>query len=265
MQNNKISLCIPTMDRFDNFLGKSLDDYIEYLKEGLIDEIVICDENGNDFDKINEKYVDLINDGINLRVFKNSSVLGVFLNKMKVCKMANNEIVALIDSDNFTDRKYFEVVHEYLNKKKESLPNHFVLSPSWAKPSGGMDARRYAGQVYTKHTVTKNMSYYTNPENIWAWEYVFVSLWNIGNFVLTKNIWKDITFKPEILSKIITCDVMYFNMLALQQLSDFQFHLLEGLEYEHRLHDDSIYVKHNATHGNFMWEHVALEYVYNMS
>ena len=45
----KLTLCIPTMDRMDTFLGDNLR---KYLDNDLIDEIVICDENGNDYTKL---------------------------------------------------------------------------------------------------------------------------------------------------------------------------------------------------------------------
>jgi hypothetical protein len=48
----KISLCITTMDRYDKFLNTLLKKYFEYLQIGIINEIVICDENGNDYKKI---------------------------------------------------------------------------------------------------------------------------------------------------------------------------------------------------------------------
>ena len=43
------TLCIPTMDRYDNFLSKNLPLYVD---NPLINEIIITDENGNDVDKI---------------------------------------------------------------------------------------------------------------------------------------------------------------------------------------------------------------------
>ena len=51
-----LSLCIPTMNRFDSFLRVYLQSYLQYLKEGIINEIVICDETGDDYQKINDYY-----------------------------------------------------------------------------------------------------------------------------------------------------------------------------------------------------------------
>ena len=52
MDSIKISLCIPTMKRFDTFLQKSLIYYIVLLTKNIIDEIIICDETGEDYEKI---------------------------------------------------------------------------------------------------------------------------------------------------------------------------------------------------------------------
>ena len=60
METINISLCIPTMDRFDKFLKGYLEQYIKFLQDGIISEIVICDENGNDHKKIMDKYGDFI-------------------------------------------------------------------------------------------------------------------------------------------------------------------------------------------------------------
>ena len=43
------SLCIPTMNRYDTFLKGFLKKYVTF---DLIDEIIICDENGDDYNKI---------------------------------------------------------------------------------------------------------------------------------------------------------------------------------------------------------------------
>ena len=111
----KISLCITTKDRFETFLDKSLEKYVTYLDEDIIDEIVICDENGNDYDKILHKYGKFISEN-KLRVYKNEKILGVFLNKLKVCKLAKNEYVSLIDSDNFAAKSYFETAKNHIEQ-----------------------------------------------------------------------------------------------------------------------------------------------------
>ena len=84
--NNKdnpilFSLCIPTMNRFNNYLSKYLP---LYLKNSMIDEIIISDENGNDSKKILERF----GENKKIKVYTNSEILGPFLNKIKVCQYA---------------------------------------------------------------------------------------------------------------------------------------------------------------------------------
>ena len=88
------SLCIPTMDRFDGFLHRYLE---KYLDNELITEIIITDENGNDINKIKNIYTE----NAKLKLYKNTNRLGPFLNKIKACSLANNEWIVLMDSDNF--------------------------------------------------------------------------------------------------------------------------------------------------------------------
>ena len=78
------SLCIPTMDRYDSFLKRYLP---EYLKNDLIDEIIISDENGNDAKKIQRDFPN--NNKIIINV--NSRKLGPFLNKLTCCNLAKKE------------------------------------------------------------------------------------------------------------------------------------------------------------------------------
>jgi hypothetical protein len=120
------SLCIPTIDRFDLFLKKYLQEYID---NDLINEIIITDENGNDIEKIKQFYPD----NPKLILVKNESILGPFLNKLKACNLAKNEWIALIDSDNFADKNYFLVAKKYINDNINNQKN-IILAPSFAKP-----------------------------------------------------------------------------------------------------------------------------------
>ena len=102
------TLCIPTLDRFDEFLSRYLP---QYLDNNLINEIIITDENGNDIDKIQKMF-----NNEKLRLFKNDKRLGPFLNKLSACSKAKNEWIVLIDSDNFADKNYFNVAKDYIEK-----------------------------------------------------------------------------------------------------------------------------------------------------
>lgn len=229
-----ISLCIPTMNRFDTFLKSYLQSYLKYLNEGIIQEIVICDETGEDYEKIIKTF------GVapNFKVFKNDVVLGVFKNKLKVASLASFDYIALIDSDNFCDETYFKTVREYIINNESSFSTSVILSPSFAKPSYSLNYKIFEGKVVTK----TNLNYFLNNNHT-----LFTTLLNTGNYIVNKNIINNIKCDESVMYKTTSCDVIYFNMLAFLQFEDFQLHIVKNLEYEHVVHPGSLYLN---THHN---------------
>jgi hypothetical protein len=245
----KISLCIPTMNRFDDFLGGYLDKYIDYLNSGIIDEIVICDENGDDFYKIYMKYGCFISNNPNkIRVVKNDEILGVFLNKKKVCSLARNKYIALIDSDNFADENYFKTATEYIINNE--LPENFVLAPSFAKPL--FDFTTSIG------TINKNNM------NDFLDRHMFHIFLNTGNYILSNNLHSNIQYDVELLPKISSCDVIYLNLLCFQQLENFEMHIVEGMEYSHVIHRGSTQLN-NCHIGDYYLNSIIIPAYYQLS
>jgi hypothetical protein len=212
------SLCIPTIDRFDTFLNDNLKKYLTFE---LIDEILICDENGNDYTKLQNGYPQEISSG-RLKIYKNKQVLGPFLNKLKVCRLASSEWIVCMDSDNFADSDYFEVAKKYILKSSPSKIS--ILSPCFAKPK--FDYTRFAGNMYTKPKLFDDDC-----------------LVNTGNYIIHKylidNI--DISKETENIKKSSACDVVFFNTLLFEQF-DLHFHVVKDLEYSHVVHNGSVYL-----------------------
>jgi hypothetical protein len=224
-ETDKISLCITTMKRFDTFLGKSLEEYNKYLDEGLINEIVISDETGEDYDKIIAKW------GNKFRVFKNETRLGVFKNKIRVVNEAANNIVILMDSDNFAPREYMVSILDYISNKK--LSENFILSPALAKTNykDGFDYRGFNNKIVTRANIKE---YVAQP--------IFQILLNTGNYVFNKGLMANIKYDETVMKIISACDVIYFNLLAFQQHPDIELHIVPDLYYEHRVHPQSTYL-----------------------
>lgn len=232
---NRISLCITTMDRFDNFLSKNLDKYIDFLIDGLIDEIIITDENGNDYKKINEKYKNLLEQMPNFKIYKNEKRLGVFKNKLNACKCASGKYIALIDSDNFPDRNYFEKVKEYISKNEKSFPENIILAPSRSinhNDAPNLNYKEFENKIINKTNIIEHLP-----------KIKFQVLLNTGNYIISKTITDNIKYDDEIMDIISGCDVVYFNLLAFKQFSDLELHVIEGLEYSHTEHKDGEYNK----------------------
>lgn len=232
MEECKISLCIPTMNRFDTFLHNYLKKYVEYLENKIIDEIVICDENGEDYNKILNYYDEFMKKNTNFRIYKNDAVLGVFKNKLRVSSLAVNKYIALIDSDNFCDDNYFINAKKYILQNENKFSNHFILSPSFAKPN--FNFKHFENLIITKENVKNYFCSY--PE--------FATLLNLGNYIISKDVIENVKYDAydSIIYKVSACDVVFFNLLCFQQFEDFQLYIVKDLEYEHVVHNGSTYI-----------------------
>jgi hypothetical protein len=229
------SLCIPTMNRFDTFLKKNLEKYLTF---SLINEIIITDENGDDVKKIN-----LFFNNTKLRLFINGEKLGPFKNKLKACSLATSEWIALIDSDNFADENYFNIAKKYIDETIKNQKN-IILAPSFAKPN--FNYKHMETLIFKKgnfNNIRDIDKLHANNNGI---------LMNTGNYIINKflidNI--DISNETENIKKSPACDVIYFNILLFEQL-DLNLHVVPNLEYEHVVHDGSIYIQTNKMFSDF--------------
>ena len=217
------TLCITTLDRFDAFIKKNIP---KYLENELISEIVISDENGNDIKLIREQFPN----NPKLKLFKNDKVLGPFLNKIKCCKYASNEWIALIDSDNFAEKDYFVAADKYISKSN-SVNKESIITPCFAKPN--FDYRFMSNSILTKNNIK---DYYKNP--------MFNCFINTGNYVLNKNIIDNLNIDKEIeLIHTSACDVKLINTLFIEQFENLNIHVVENMKYDHVVHDESLYLK----------------------
>lgn len=218
------SLCIPTMDRYE-FLKTNLSKYIE---NPYITEIIICDENGNDVEKIKKSF-----DSKKLKLYVNDKKLGPLLNKINTLEKSNEDWVALIDSDNFADENYFNVAIKYIEDNKKG---NMILCPSFSKPR--FNFKKIAGLVYTRGKMKECFK-----KEIIRKSSSLVSI-NTGNYILNKNIKKhlnEIKKLPNI-EKTPACDVIFFNYYLLKE-TDFELHIVKDLHYQHVVHNGSIYIK----------------------
>jgi len=231
------SLCIPTMDRFDNFLSRYL---VKYLDNEYISEIVVTDENGNDIEKIKHNFPN----NKKLVLVKNERRLGPFLNKIKACSIAKNEWIALIDSDNFAYKNYFETAKQYIEENIKDEKN-IILSPCKAFPN--FDYSHLSGFIFTNGTFEENRK--LEKELIKSNNVNSETLFNTGNYIVNKYLIDNLNINTEInnIMRSTACDVMYLNVLLFEQLN-LKFHVVPNLEYEHVVHNNSIFILTRYNH-----------------
>jgi glycosyltransferase involved in cell wall biosynthesis len=220
----KISLCIPTYNRFDTFLEKNLK---LYLENPYIHEIVITDEDGKDMEKILERF-----SSSKLFVYKNDTVLGAFLNKSRAISLATQDWICLMDSDNYAPPSYFEAWKKYI--EQQGLDSKKVYMPIQTFQTGkiGFDYSKFKDMKLNHTTINQ---YNLDKMNI---------LLNTGNYMFHKaNYLESNQFFPELHASCQSVEVVLRSVLLLLNRSTFV--VVPEMTYEHIVHKGSYYLQHS--------------------
>lgn len=224
------TLCIPTMNRFDKYLSKNLQ---KYLDNQYINEIIITDENGNDIKKIKDKF-----NNYKLKLFINEKRLGPFLNKLKALHLANNKWIALIDSDNFADIDYFRIAKQFIDTKK---PNeNTILSPCYASDTFRWEHLSEINQPFNK--LTSKQFYKIEKDKKTTGK--ISHLMNLGNYILNKKLANELNIDKDIniIKNSYSFDVVLMNTLFFEQFN-INFWIINDMKYQHITSEDSIYLE----------------------
>ena len=216
-----ISICIPTWERYELLLNS----FDKVVKDERVGEVVIVDDCSSD-DTYNDVY-NAVKWNPKVKLFRNVVNKDCYLNKHEAVSKAENEYVVILDSDNcigvdFIDRLYIE-----------NWDKNTVLAPSFAKPT--FDYRAFNGVVVTKENVAMYMR-----------KKMFSTALNTMNFFINKEEYLrcfDDTVDP------VTADSIFFNYCWL--LAGNRIKIVEGLEYDHKVHTGSHYQLNNHRTGNF--------------
>lgn len=181
-----------------------------------IKEIVIVDDCSPDYERL-LPYTHFKK----IKLFRNETNLGCFLNKMQVIKKCTEEHVLLIDSDNVIDEIY-------VKKALENIDGKTIIAPSKALPH--FDYTEFIG------TLDKSILPQINGNE------TLECLSNTCNYCLPRE---------EFLTFMQTLDVSYdwkgvdsMYIFVEWVKSGRNIKVVEGLQYQHEIrHHDSIYLK----------------------
>jgi hypothetical protein len=144
-----------------------------------------------------------------------------------------------MDSDTFAHKDYFDLAKKYIETIVGETKN-IILAPSKARPN--FDYSHLSGFIYKKGDFSKN----NNLENQTKKSHNTISttLMNTGNYVLNKFLIDNLNLENETenIKKSSACDVIYINTLLFEQL-DLNMHVVPNMEYDHVVHDGSIYTQ----------------------
>jgi len=214
-----ISVCIPTMRRFD-FLRESIP---KYLENPHITEIIITDETGEDYSAITAAFVHP-----KLRVFQNERRLGAIANKQRAASYATSDYVAILDSDNFAGIPYFEAFKAYI--AANTCPLNTVFLPCFAMPS--FDYTRFIGKQLDRRTIHlhyPDINACLNTMNMIV----------PRAFLATYKLMED---TPWCVDADGAHDALYFSMFSVF-VKNATLVVVPGMVYEHRVHGGSWYLE----------------------
>ena len=241
-----ISLCIPTMDRWE-FLKVNIP---KYLKNPYIAEIVICDENGNDAAKLQENFkTDKI------RVYVNEKCLGVFYNKRKVASLAIHDTVCIIDSDNFAPESYFEGFFKFLEGKP--FDPMVVYMPSKSLPQRGHTGFDFRKGSNIDITVKNVNSLFKTMHS------VMEGSLNTGNYIISKSTLEKARLPlghEQLGDNCKAADGYLQNYLLFKYVPGITMKIIYDMEYEHIVHNGSYWIKESRNTDVSFFKKLFLEF-----
>ena len=247
----KLSICIPTYRRFDPFLKRNLP---LYLQNPYVDEIVICDEDGEDIDRIREVMEHIPNvQGKKIVLLKNDKRLYAFHNKEKVVQHATNEWVCLMDSDNFAPITYFDAWKRYTDK--HTLQNDVVYMP--IKTCARMDSctqdQLETGFDFSEFMNEKEEAY--ESSNISKYDISKMGcLFNTGNYIFNRSTYLNTSEIAKeyihIAENVHAVDVVFKNALMMKKGA--KFVLVPGMVYEHVVHHGSYFLNTEGVSRSYL-------------
>lgn len=223
----ELTVAIPTMRRWNEFLQKSLP---LYLANPHISHVVVCDETGEDAASIRASS---FASHPKLHVYVNEHRLGAYQNKRKCIETSPSDWVAVLDSDNIFPDDFFEVAVETLQHEKYNPT--IVLA---AGDSLRLFVKTGEQEVRTAHFkgLRINRQNWNRVLQMPAWNFLL----NDGNYIVHKSVYAYLS--PQYtLAQVQAADAI----LAAKQFvqNGCTYYIVPDLRYIHTVHDDSEWLK----------------------
>jgi hypothetical protein len=216
-----ISLCLTNYNRLELLLKSFADVY----DDERISEIVISDD-ASDIGIYND-LKRITNTMPKVKLHRNGHNMDCFVNKAISITLATNKYCILLDSDNHIDKSYIDAIYEY------EWQENVALMPDWAMPL--FSYTDYSGVVITKENISQ---YIDKP--------MLETCLNCANYFVNREFYLN-AFNDSV--DPVTSDSLWQNYNWL--LNGGKIHIVDGLRYQHLVHDGSHYKINNSRTGNF--------------
>jgi glycosyltransferase involved in cell wall biosynthesis len=207
-----ISACFTNYNRTE-LLFKAIE---PFLNDDRISEIVISDDNSDPeiFYQVVSKYFDYKK----VRVYRNNHNIDCYRNKHNAVKLATNEWVLLLDSDNIFSIEFIDTIFNQMPWNKT-----WAYAPEWARPH--FNFTQISGIGISKNNINTYLDKGSCETMLNAMNY-FV---NRDQFL---KVWDD-SLDP------VTSDSLFQNYNWLKDGNT--VYVTPGLQYEHQVHSGSHY------------------------
>lgn len=211
-----ISVAVTTYNRLDLTISAAL----PFLLDDRVSEIVIVDDCSTDGSY--EKLVSFFAESKKTFIYRNDENIGMSKNKKKAVFLCQNPWVLLIDSDNSFDKSYLDA---FFKEVQIALPN-VIYAPSAAKPH--FIYRQYQNMIFSA----------ANARNFIG-QREFDCAINTCNYIVNRKFYLDAyVYDPEV-KESDTVWHLYNHLKAGGKMK-----IVEGMEYDHLVHDGSGWRSH---------------------
>ena len=231
MSNIKFSLALTTFNRADQLISKIK----KWELMECIDEIIVTDDCSNDYDRLTKETF-----SSKVKIFKNETNLGAYVNKIITLNKVKNNWSILIDSDNdfcveYTNALFFE-------KDKNGLEEYIVYCPTKSKPN----------------FFYPNLEDVVFDKNLWNEKHFEQGgFLNTCNFCISRKAIDVLNLNYAVdKTDPIAVDCKYMSYILLK--NNFKLKGLKNLEYYHPISRDSFYIQNqyssSSFDGSFNWK-----------
>lgn len=209
-----LTFAVTNYNRYDMLL----ESFAGLIDDPRIDEILIMDDCSEE--KYWNKIEQLPKFNPKIKVVRQLKNRGMSGNKRDAVFNSKNEWVIIADSDNVFKKNYVDALMTV-----RFVPE-VIFCPSFAAPN--FDYRKYQGNSYFK----------SSSFQLLLQETEFSCLMNTCNYVVNKEAYLSVWEENK---EMIATDTIYMNYLWLK--SGNAFFVVPGMEYEHRVHSGSGFLK----------------------
>lgn len=222
----QLTVAIPTMRRWE-FLEKSLPVYLEHP---LVKHVLVCDETGEDIDSIRAHSSFAGNPKLILQ--RNEKRLGIYHNKRQCIELSPTEWVAVLDSDNFFGKDFFDALAQVWEKEGANSTHFYACGRGLFVNENGSISNPLDGFGGFQLTAENWNDVFQRPK----WNYML----NDGNWVVHLSVLSSLPVGVED-KNILATDAIYMARLFVK--NGYTYDIREELAYIHSVHKGSSWIQ----------------------